>query len=106
MVQKLELSGYSCVWEEGFGRERAEAESQQRQSCMAGPSSGLSEPTCSNWPECLERFDAPVDVLLSAFCAAKLTGISQLAKPAAQGRGTQSPQGSCNCCHHSGWTGK
>ena len=40
MVQKLELSGYSCVWEEGFGRERAEAESQQ--SCMAGPSSGLS----------------------------------------------------------------
>ena len=26
MVQKLELSGYSCVWEEGFGRERAEAE--------------------------------------------------------------------------------
>ena len=33
MVQKLELSGYSCVWEEGFGRERAEAESQQRQSC-------------------------------------------------------------------------
>jgi hypothetical protein len=32
MVQKLELSGYSCVWEEGFGRERererAEAESQ------------------------------------------------------------------------------
>ena len=42
MVQKLELSGYSCVWEEGFSRERAEAESQQRQSCMAGPSSGLS----------------------------------------------------------------
>ena len=42
MVQKLELSGYSCVWEEGFSRERAEAESQQRQSCLAGPSSGLS----------------------------------------------------------------
>ena len=91
MVQKLELSGYSCVWEEGFGRERAEAESQQRQSC--GWSVERFElPTCSNWPECLERFDAPVDVLLSAFCAAKLTGISQLAQPAAQGRGTQSPQ--------------
>ena len=42
MVQKLELSGYSCVWQEGFGRERTEAESQQRQSCLAGPSSGLS----------------------------------------------------------------
>ena len=32
MVQKLELSGYSCVWEEGFGRER---ESRGRESAEA-----------------------------------------------------------------------
>ena len=31
MVQKLELSGYSCVWEEGFGRER-----EQRQRVSRG----------------------------------------------------------------------
>ena len=52
MVQKLELSGYSCVWEEGVGRER-ERESRGRESVEA---------ELHGWP--VERFERCVAHLL------------------------------------------